>query len=378
MKLGPSIIAVALAACINISYLKAQDIPAVHMPVYYYRAVLQEKQSSIKADDKLHELLQKLDLIFVDSMSFAPDYANGYDTIVNTSLWIQSSSFYIHATETTNQEYKEFFEAQPYPKNMPDTMVWHNPIAIDDDPFIHYYFQHPAYKDYPVVGVSKTQADSFCKWKTVLLQQELNKQGFKNYKVTVRLPTDAEWQIAYRKTIYQWLKSEENPCYTGAVASTTAEAYVLGCNGYRANFGSITSFRLQNLKRPMPGQTAVVSSVMKSKSLEAPTGVYHLLGNVAEWTQSSGEGSIFPMEQYYYSMGGKILPQTFRPIDSAVLSRRIHTKEQLRTHYCIKGGAFDEDIYYLQPSAMRMAHKDSKFRDVGFRYIVEIKPNLWP
>ena len=377
MKLGPSLFATALTLVSSLP-LSGQDIPAVHMPAYYYRAVLDEQKTSNKVEDNLHKELQKLNFAFVDSLSFAPEYANGYDTIVNTTLWVRGSSFYMHATETTNEEYKQFFESNPDPRNMPDTMVWHNPIVIDSDPFIHYYFQHPAYNKYPVVGVSKTQADSFCKWKTKQLQQELNKQGFKSYKITVRLPTDAEWQAAYRKLIYQWLQSSENPCYTGGAASTSAEAYVLGCNGYRANFGSITSFRLQNLKHPMPGQSAVVSSIMKCESLEAPKGVYHLLGNVSEWTQSSGEGSLFPMEQYYYSMGGKILPQTFRPVDSAVLARRIHTEAQLGAHFCIKGGGFDEDIYYLQPSSMRMAHKDAKFRDVGFRYIVEIKPVLWP
>ena len=44
---------------------------------------------------------------------------------------------------------------------------------------VNYYLRHPAYRDYPVVGVSWRQANDFCKWRTdsvnenILIQEGL-------------------------------------------------------------------------------------------------------------------------------------------------------------------------------------------------------------
>jgi hypothetical protein len=35
-----------------------------------------------------------------------------------------------------------------------------------NDPFVDYYFRHPAYNNYPVVGVSWRQANDYASWRT--------------------------------------------------------------------------------------------------------------------------------------------------------------------------------------------------------------------
>ena len=48
---------------------------------------------------------------------------------------------------------------------MPDTAAWRNKLAHNES-MVKYYLRHPAYRDYPVVGVSWLQANDFCKWRT--------------------------------------------------------------------------------------------------------------------------------------------------------------------------------------------------------------------
>ena len=44
-------------------------------------------------------------------------------------------------------------------------MVWRDKLAYNE-PLVNQYLRHPAYKYYPVVGVSWSQATDYCKWRT--------------------------------------------------------------------------------------------------------------------------------------------------------------------------------------------------------------------
>ena len=45
------------------------------------------------------------------------------------------------------------------------------------EPLTQMYFWHPAYDEYPVVGVSWKQARAFCIWRTQLLNSYLEENG---------------------------------------------------------------------------------------------------------------------------------------------------------------------------------------------------------
>ena len=87
-------------------------------------------------------------------------------------------SFYLDETEVTNSEYLLFLQVTKdvfppeeekykniYNSLLPDTLVWRSSLG-NTELLSESYLRHPAYSDYPVVGVSWIQAVQYCKWRT--------------------------------------------------------------------------------------------------------------------------------------------------------------------------------------------------------------------
>ncbi|MEA3504435.1 MAG: gliding motility lipoprotein GldJ [Bacteroidota bacterium] len=84
-------------------------------------------------------------------------------------------SFYMDETEVRNIDYVEYLYwlqrvfSKDYPavyrNALPDTLIWRDKLAYNE-PYSELYFRHPAYQNYPVVGVSWIQANDFCAWRT--------------------------------------------------------------------------------------------------------------------------------------------------------------------------------------------------------------------
>lgn len=99
------------------------------------------------------------------------------------------SSFYMDETEVSNTNWLEYLnwirrhypnDEQYYYEELPDTLVWRSPLSFNE-PFVNNYLRHPAYKDYPVVGVSALQAERYCVWRTDMVNEKLLRdQGYMN------------------------------------------------------------------------------------------------------------------------------------------------------------------------------------------------------
>jgi gliding motility-associated lipoprotein GldJ len=93
----------------------------------------------------------------------------------NVPRRVTVSSFYMDETEVSNFSYLEYLYwtgrvfGPTYPEiykyALPDTLVWREKMAFNE-PYVEYYLRHPAYRDYPVVGINWLQANDFCAWRT--------------------------------------------------------------------------------------------------------------------------------------------------------------------------------------------------------------------
>ena len=109
----------------------------------------------------------------------------------NTPTSQHVQSFYMDETEVTNVMYLEYLDylksvyppenpkyANIYKGALPDTLVWRNRLGFNET-MTNNYLRHPAYAEYPVVGVNWIQATQFAEWRTDRVNEAvLEREGF--------------------------------------------------------------------------------------------------------------------------------------------------------------------------------------------------------
>jgi formylglycine-generating enzyme required for sulfatase activity len=115
-----------------------------------------------------------------------------------------NDTLFVDETEISNISWKEyeFWIKNKYGSNssqhivtLPDTLVWQEKNSYNE-PYVINYLRHPAYRDYPVVGISYEQAVGYCKWRTERVKEFMclsKKYGIIEFEY--RLPTKWEWEF---------------------------------------------------------------------------------------------------------------------------------------------------------------------------------------
>ncbi|MCE2711002.1 MAG: SUMF1/EgtB/PvdO family nonheme iron enzyme [Cryomorphaceae bacterium] len=255
------------------------------------------------------------------------------------------SSFYMDQTEVTNFHWLEYlywisraYETYPvvYKNALPDTLCWRSPLAFNED-YVEYYLRHPAYRDYPVVGVSWLQANDFCKWRTdrvneyILIRegilgwnidqrdentfnteayyagqyeeavirnvQDLNPSNIQGKRLGTRsvrmedgillpryrLPTEAEWEFAATGLVGNLAEGSEN--------ITDRRIYPWNGHWVRQDDEQFQGSIRANFVRGRGDYMGVAGNLNDGADITAPVesywpndyGLYHMAGNVSEW-----------------------------------------------------------------------------------------------
>lgn len=106
-------------------------------------------------------------------------------------------------TEISNESWLEFeywtrvkygYHSKEHLETLPDTLVWRNGES-QNEPYVTYYYRHPAYREFPVVGVSYQQALAFCKWRSERVKEYYAIAHKKEVFVEYTLPSKQEWEF---------------------------------------------------------------------------------------------------------------------------------------------------------------------------------------
>ena len=217
----------------------------------------------------------------------------------------------------------------------PDTLAWmHDYSYAFNEPMTDEYFWHPAFDDYPVVGINWDQAVAFTKWRTQMMNSFLRR----NNEPTLpdfRLPTESEWEYAARGGM------DLSPYPWGGPYTRNHK----GC--FLANF------------KPLRGNYTAdggLRSVKVASYNPNAYGLYDMAGNVSEWTSNTFDESAF---SYAHDMNMDYT-LTAEDSDSEVLKRKV-----------IRGGSWKDISYFIQTSTRDFEYQDTAKCYIGFRCAVD-------
>lgn len=248
------------------------------------------------------------------------------------------SSFYMDETEIRNVDWREYVYwlrrvygadyPQVFVNALPDTLAWRDELAFTK-PYVELYYRHPAYNQYPVVGVTWLQATDYTVWRTdrvnewILIREgilkvnpnQVNEDNFdldtylkgqyeglvkdemidlnpnnEFRKVRIedgillpryRLPTEAEWEFAA----------------LGLIGNTIDERIldrrIYPWNGHwvRNKDDTWQGEMMANITRAKGDKMGVASRLNDAADITAPVrsywpndyGLYQMAGNVSEW-----------------------------------------------------------------------------------------------
>ena len=347
----------------------------------------------------------------------------------NVPRRVTVSSFYMDETEVTNFNWLEYLYwldriyGDSYPeiveRALPDTLVWREKMEYNE-PYVEYYLRHPAYRDYPVVGVNWLQSSDYCAWRTdrvnelILIREglllhsptaqvdeehfttdayltgqyegekaadgveDLNPlgNGYRNVKMEdgillprYRLPSEAEWEYAALGLIgnsYQELM-------TGRKYYPWNGHYVRNDDSGGRFYGQFNA----NIVRGRGDYMGLAGALNDNGDITAPVyqyapndyGLYNMAGNVSEW-----------VADVYRPLSPEDKSE-FRPFRGNVFQTRVLTSEGITEDkydyvvYDIDGVAYFLKEYQKRAAA-NLTNEDQNLIDNLLSYVQQAQENM--
>ncbi|GAB3920896.1 gliding motility lipoprotein GldK [Mucilaginibacter myungsuensis] len=217
----------------------------------------------------------------------------------------------------------------------PDTLVWLSDFSYAaNEPMVQDYFSHPAYQNYPVVGVTWRQAVAFNKWRSAYNNAYMDKTGRAKYhRAPYNLPTEAEFEYAARggrlAADFPW---------GGPYIKNAKGCLMANFKPGRGDYATDGGYYTVNVRSYFPNDY----------------GLYNMAGNVAEWTVSAWDESA---SSFVHDLSPTFTYKA-KATDSEVLKRKV-----------VKGGSWKDIGWFLQNAHKTYEYQDTAKSYIGFRSV---------
>jgi sulfatase modifying factor 1 len=222
----------------------------------------------------------------------------------------------------------------------PDTLCWIRDFSYSyNEPMAKKYFAHPAFGNYPVVGINWKMATAFCEWRTHYLNGFLESQS-RMTESDFRLPTESQWEYAARGG-----RSQAPFPWGGPYLRNRKGCLLANFKPGRGNYPEDGGFYTVRADAYWPNDF----------------GLYNMAGNVSEWTSSL----------YYeggYSFQHDLNPDirwNAKDSDPPRMKRKV-----------IRGGSWKDVGYFLQTSTRNYEYQDTTKSYIGFRCVIDLPPSM--
>ncbi len=213
----------------------------------------------------------------------------------------------------------------------PDTLAWIADFSYSyNEPMTRNYFWHPAFDDYPTVGVNWDQAKAFAAWRTKFWNDYKAANG-ETMGEDFRLPFEHEWEYASRGGL------EQSPYPWGGPYMRNKKGCILA------------NFKPGRGNYPEDGGFYTVRADAYNPN---DYGLYNMSGNVSEWTSSAFYENAY---SFQHDMNPDIRYDV-KDADNATMKRKV-----------LRGGSWKDIAYYLQTGSRHWEYSDSAKSYVGFR-----------
>ena len=279
-------------------------------------------------------------------------------TQISFNKQVTIGPLFMDDSEITNNEYRQFTDfflvdkvQLPDPfvtpneidfktKYYPDTTVWMKDFTHHmGDPLVDYYWDHPGYKEYPVVGINWESAVFFGKWRTAFLNDWRKTNEGQPPVPSFRLPSEAEWEYSSRggrdMAKYPW----GNPYIRNSKGCMLANFKPGRGNYYDDGFE----------------YTAPVGQYFPNDY-----GLLDMSGNVSEWCLDDFNPASVPTVW-------DLNPQF---IDKNAYDKEGNSKEKYNARKVIRGGSWKDVAFYLETGTRTYEYKDSTRAYIGFRCVM--------
>jgi len=217
----------------------------------------------------------------------------------------------------------------------PDTLVWVRDFAYSyNEPMARNYFSHPAYDDYPVVGVDWHMANAFSYWRTNLWNKYNAGEKGVIQSEDYRLPSEHEWEYAARGG------RDMAPFPWGGYYVRNAK----GC--------LLANFKPGRGNYPEDGGFYTVKA---DAYFPNDYGLFNMSGNVSEWTESA-----------YYENAYSFLSD----LNPTITNRVDDEADEIQKRKVVRGGSWKDVYHFLQTSTRDYEYQDTTKSHIGFRNVL--------